>query len=216
MKAGAAVMAGGAAGTLARAGVAEALPISPGSVPWATFAVNIAGTLLLGWLVVKVADGVWRPLVGTGFCGALTTFSTLQVQLFELGDDGHVALAALYLALSVRHRAGGRGARVEAGSAMIAWVAMAALGSLGAYARWRVTLALASRGTLAVNLTGAFAAGVLTGAGAGRDRAADPRHGLPRRFTTFSTWMVERTYLVTSIVAGLGLAWLGWLLGSAF
>jgi fluoride ion exporter CrcB/FEX len=35
-------------------------------------------------------------------------------------------------------------------------------------------------------------------------------------YTTFSTWMVERTYLVTAIVAGLGLAWLGWLLGGAF
>jgi fluoride exporter len=94
-----AVMAGGAAGTLARAGLAHAFPVHPGAWPWATFVVNIVGTLILGWVVVaKVA---WRPLVGSGFCGALTTFSTLQVQVFELGDDGHVLLAAAYVAGSV-------------------------------------------------------------------------------------------------------------------
>ena len=95
----AAVIAGGAVGTLARAGVAEALPLHPGTWPWATFLVNIAGSLILGWVVIAKAD--WRPFVGTGFCGALTTFSTFQVQLVELGDDGHVALAAAYLAVSV-------------------------------------------------------------------------------------------------------------------
>jgi CrcB protein len=95
----AAVIAGGAVGTLARAGLAEALPVHPGTWPWATFLVNIAGTVILGWVVI--ARQQWRPLVGTGFCGALTTFSTFQVQLVELGDDGHVALAAAYLAVSV-------------------------------------------------------------------------------------------------------------------
>jgi len=92
-------MAGGAAGTLARAGLAEALPVHPGAWPWATFVVNVVGTVILGWLVV--ARSAWRPLVGSGFCGALTTFSTFQVQVLELGDDGHVALAAAYLLVSV-------------------------------------------------------------------------------------------------------------------
>ena len=95
----AAVIAGGAVGTLARAGVAEALPLHPGTWPWATFLVNIAGSLILGWVVIAKAH--WRPFVGTGFCGALTTFSTFQVLLVELGYDGHVALAAAYLAVSV-------------------------------------------------------------------------------------------------------------------
>ena len=94
-----AVIAGGALGTLARAGLAEALPVHPGTWPWATFLANVAGSLILGWVVV--AKQRWRPLVGTGFCGALTTFSTFQVQLVELGDDGHVPLAAAYLAVSV-------------------------------------------------------------------------------------------------------------------
>jgi fluoride exporter len=95
----AAVIAGGAVGTLARAGLAEALPVHVGTWPWATFLANVAGTVILGWVVV--AKQHWRPLVGTGFCGALTTFSTFQVQLVELGDDGHVPLAAAYLAVSV-------------------------------------------------------------------------------------------------------------------
>jgi CrcB protein len=92
-------MAGGAVGTLARAGLAEALPVHPGHWPWATFLANVLGTALLGWVVV--ARTRWRPLVGTGFCGALTTFSTFQVQVFVLGDDGHVPLAVAYLAGSV-------------------------------------------------------------------------------------------------------------------
>ena len=95
----AAVIAGGAVGTLARAGVAEALPLHPGTWPWATFLVNLAGSLILGWVVIAKAH--WRPFVGTGFCGARTTVSTFPVQLVELGDDGHVALAAAYLAGSV-------------------------------------------------------------------------------------------------------------------
>ncbi len=94
-----AVIAGGALGTLARAGLAEAMPVHPGTWPWATFVANIAGSLILGWVVIAKAH--WRPFVGTGFCGALTTFSTFQVQIVVLGDDGHVPLAALYLAVSV-------------------------------------------------------------------------------------------------------------------
>ena len=48
------VLAGGAAGALARAGTGEALPHVPGAWPWATFSVNVAGTLLLGWLTVRL------------------------------------------------------------------------------------------------------------------------------------------------------------------
>jgi CrcB protein len=98
---------------------------------------------------------------------------------------------------------------------VITWVAMTVLGSLGAYARYRIGLALRPRGTLVVNLTGAFAAGVLAGAAVGATALMILGTGFLGAYTTFSTWMVERTYLVTSIVAGAGLAWLGWLLGGA-
>jgi CrcB protein len=99
---------------------------------------------------------------------------------------------------------------------VITWIAMTVLGSLGAYARYRVGLALRPRGTLVVNLTGAFAAGVLAGFGVSAPALMILGTGFLGAYTTFSTWMVERSYLVTSIVAGLGLAWLGWLLGGAF
>lgn len=72
-----AVYVGGAAGTLARAGVAEGL-----SSPWATLLVNVIGAALLGYVVVALPER--RPLLGTGFCGGLTTFSTLQLEALEL------------------------------------------------------------------------------------------------------------------------------------
>jgi len=99
---------------------------------------------------------------------------------------------------------------------MIAWVAMTLAGSLGAYLRWRAALLLAPRGTLAVNLTGAFAAGVIAGAGVGATALLIVGTGFLGGYTTFSTWMVERTYLVTSIVVGLAVATAGFALGSLF
>ena len=96
------VLAGGAAGALARARVGEALPHGPGEWPWATFAVNIAGTVLLGWLTIRLTEmGYWRLLLGTGFCGALTTFSTFQVETITLAKEGHVGVAAGYAVTSL-------------------------------------------------------------------------------------------------------------------
>jgi CrcB protein len=97
----AAVFAGGTAGALARAGVAEALPHDPGHWPWATLLVNIAGAALLGLVLAGSDGGYRRPLLGAGFCGALTTFSALQLELLEMLDAGRAALALLYAAVSV-------------------------------------------------------------------------------------------------------------------
>lgn len=101
----AAVMLGGAAGALARAGVAEALPHEAGEWPWATFLVNLAGTVLLAWLTTRLTEMVaptrfWRFLLGTGVCGALTTFSTFQIETIRLARED-VMLAAGYAAASM-------------------------------------------------------------------------------------------------------------------
>jgi len=101
-----AVFAGGAVGAVARALVGELLPHDPGSWPWATFGVNVAGAFILGWLITRLQERVppsayRRPLLGTGFCGALTTFSTMQVELLRMLDRGSVGLALGYAAASV-------------------------------------------------------------------------------------------------------------------
>jgi CrcB protein len=102
----AAIFAGGCLGAAARAGLSQWLPHDPGGWPWATFAANLAGAALLGWAVTRLQErtpptAYRRPLLGTGLCGALTTFSTLQLELLDLLDSGHAALAAAYAAASL-------------------------------------------------------------------------------------------------------------------
>jgi fluoride exporter len=101
-----AILAGGAAGALARAGVGEALPHARGGWPWATFLVNLGGAALLAWLTTRLTEMTAptryvRFLLGTGLCGALTTFSTFQVETLRLAKDGHGGMAAAYAAASI-------------------------------------------------------------------------------------------------------------------
>jgi CrcB protein len=102
----AAIFAGGCVGGVLRAAVAETLPHGPGQWPWATFLVNILGALLLGYFVTRLEERLppslyRRPLLATGVCGALTTFSTMIVEVLRMLDGGHGALAAGYAAASV-------------------------------------------------------------------------------------------------------------------
>lgn len=97
-----AIFAGGALGALVRAGLAEALPDPGVGWPWATFLVNVTGAALLGyWFTTLSHSSYRRPLLTTGFCGALTTFSTVQLELLRMLDAGRVGLALLYVAVSV-------------------------------------------------------------------------------------------------------------------
>ena len=66
--------------------------------PWGTFTVNVVGSLVLGAVAGAVAGGApnWLlTLIGTGFCGALTTFSTFGFETVRLIEDGAVLEAAL-------------------------------------------------------------------------------------------------------------------------
>jgi fluoride exporter len=97
-----AIFLGGALGALMRAGLVEALPDPGVGWPWATFLVNVIGASLLGyWFTALPHTQYRRPLLTTGFCGALTTFSTVQVELLGMLEAGRVPLACAYLGASI-------------------------------------------------------------------------------------------------------------------
>ncbi|WP_211244047.1 fluoride efflux transporter FluC [Actinospica robiniae] len=98
----AAIAIGGFVGGLARYGLGLAFPAAHGTFPAATFAINVSGSFILALLIVLVLE-VWspttyvRPLIGTGFCGAYTTFSTWMVGVDQLVSAHRPATAAWYL-----------------------------------------------------------------------------------------------------------------------
>lgn len=66
--------------------------------PWGTWVVNVVGSAVLGVVAAAVAGGgpAWLlTLVGTGVCGALTTFSSFGYETVRLAEDGALGLAAL-------------------------------------------------------------------------------------------------------------------------
>jgi CrcB protein len=100
------VAAGGMLGASARYGVARLLPVERGHFPWATFWTNMAGSFLLGLVLVVVLDRFppsryVRPFVATGVLGAFTTMSATQVETALLLADGHIATALLYALASL-------------------------------------------------------------------------------------------------------------------
>ncbi|HEX2212279.1 MAG TPA: fluoride efflux transporter CrcB [Mycobacterium sp.] len=98
----AAVFVGGALGTLARAAVETLAAPEPGHWPWSTFAVNIVGAFLLGFVAARLPESsLRRPLLGTGLCGGLTTFSTMQVEILRMIEHDDMGLVAGYGAASV-------------------------------------------------------------------------------------------------------------------
>jgi CrcB protein len=96
-----AVAMGGSLGATARYGIGLRFPQRPGDFAWATFAVNVTGCLLLGILVVVLAERFppnryARPFLGTGILGGYTTFSTYSVETVLLLKDHYVARAVAY------------------------------------------------------------------------------------------------------------------------
>ena len=101
-----AIFLGGAIGALARVGLSELFPARDGTWPWAVFAINVSGSFVLGYLVTRLQERLplstyRRPFAGTGFCGAYTTFSTMQVELLKMLDHDRYGLAAGYAVASI-------------------------------------------------------------------------------------------------------------------
>lgn len=111
----AAVAVGGAAGALARAGISTLVPHTDTAAwPWATFATNLLGCLVLGVVLdwVDSRHGAWtlarprwarlaRPLLASGVLGGFTTFSTFSVETYGLMRSGAAVSALLYAVASV-------------------------------------------------------------------------------------------------------------------
>lgn len=96
-----AVAGGGALGAAARYLVGGWVQdATRGLFPWGTFAVNVAGALLLGfamvWLQNTVASAETRQLVTVGFLGSFTTFSTYSYETVAMIRDGQLGRAGVY------------------------------------------------------------------------------------------------------------------------
>jgi CrcB protein len=97
-----AIFVGGCAGALARLLLIEAFPVAPGHWPWATLIANLAGAFALGVVSTLLPPSAYgRPLLGTGFCGALTTFSTMQLELLRMLERGEEGLALAYASVGI-------------------------------------------------------------------------------------------------------------------
>ncbi|MBK5111076.1 MAG: CrcB family protein [Thermoleophilia bacterium] len=96
------VFLAGGAGVLARYGISSAF--HGDALPWATVAINVAGSFLLGILLVVSGDWIstqLRVTIGVGFLGGFTTFSTFSNQAWVDIEAGEPMRAFVYIAVSV-------------------------------------------------------------------------------------------------------------------
>lgn len=97
---------GGAVGTLARYGAGSvAAGWGPSTYPWGTLAINVVGSFILGAVLAFADRAVISPevrlVLGVGFCGAFTTFSTFSVEALALIQGGQTGRAVIYVTGSV-------------------------------------------------------------------------------------------------------------------
>ena len=102
----AAIFLGGAAGSLLRVWLEQTLTSPAGSWPWATFIVNVTGCFALALIATHLRERPpesphWHPLLGTGFCGAYTTFSTMQLETLRMLNHDRLGLALAYAGVSL-------------------------------------------------------------------------------------------------------------------
>ncbi|MGH3413824.1 MAG: fluoride efflux transporter CrcB [Marmoricola sp.] len=101
-----AIFCGGALGAVARAGLGQLVDVSAGGWPWPTFVANVVGAFLLGYFTTRLLERLpvssyRRPLLGTGLCGGLSTFSTMQVETVRLLQVHAYGVAAGYTVASI-------------------------------------------------------------------------------------------------------------------
>lgn len=91
----------GALGTVCRYEISKLLSLQ--QLPMATLIVNVLGSLMLGFLFAKYATHQQNifTILGVGFCGGFTTFSTFSLDLFKMIQNQQYVDMFLYLALSV-------------------------------------------------------------------------------------------------------------------
>lgn len=95
------IAAGGFAGAIARYWLSAAVAKRfPSLLPYGTLSINVVGSLLLGVLVGRGFPESAQLLLGTGFMGAFTTFSTFKLESVKLAKQRHWSYFWLYLALS--------------------------------------------------------------------------------------------------------------------
>ncbi|WP_407317462.1 CrcB family protein [Isoptericola halotolerans] len=102
------VMVGGTFGAAGREGVSLAVP-DLDQMPVATLIANVVGAFLLGYLTVALAHQLRGDargprltlLLGTGFCGGFTTYSSLATDTAILLDGSRVDLATIYVLATV-------------------------------------------------------------------------------------------------------------------
>jgi len=95
------VAVGGATGALARYGIGTL--VTPDRLPWATFAINVAGSFLLG-LLIAAGDGLSdeaRTGLGVGLLGGFTTFSAFSADLYQHAEADKYGFVVSYALLSV-------------------------------------------------------------------------------------------------------------------
>jgi fluoride exporter len=102
----AAIFVGGAAGALLRVWLGTTFSGGAPSWPWVTFAINVSGSFALAHFATRLQERLpqssyRRPLLGTGFCGAYTTFSTMMVEVLKIVDAHRYGLAAGYALASI-------------------------------------------------------------------------------------------------------------------
>ena len=244
-----AIAVGGAAGAYTRVIVNQLIGTSGNGWPWATFCVNIAGAFLLGYLIARLLERLppstyRRALLGTGFCGALTTFSTLQIRAAESDPHWpsrtraglrHELRRTWLRSIHGRNRPGSPSASRRMNIAPIAWPLIGIAGAIGAICRFTLDRAVERRsssrfplGTLSVNVSGATVLGFLHGLGASSTLALVVGTAGIGTYTTFSTLIFETerlledndrllaaTNILGSMILGLNAVLIGWWIGTS-